>query len=380
MSSFINIKRLHWICRYLLSNTTCSCFNAHYIAAVVEVITPHPLSYSSQYWSPKGEGSPNGYSVGVTLTTVAAIYSHALWYYRVRAKPQGLAPSYLFSIFRDTSTKLWLFDKAVGVSQVASEEKNGKAFSLRSTFFCPIATDQFERDFVFYLTDNATFFYLQALNQTDYEAWLQVLLSHSAVDASLAESKTVHSTISVVTTEVRGNDDYHGHGKYTWKSGKTYVGELKHGRFHGKGISTYSNGNRYEGSFASDLFNGQGTCIWKNGDVYVGHFKAGMFDGKGVRHCQDQAHLQILWRERTEPSYDFVDHLAPIRLHPSETWITISSDQSFLLDPLQTSHPKLCMKRNHRKRKNPIKVNRCKDIEALSTKRQKKDRLKDATG
>lgn len=38
-----------------------------------------------------------------------------------------------------------------------------------------------------------------------------------------------------------------GVGSYTWKDGRTYVGEYSNDKKHGKGLYTWPDGRRYEG-------------------------------------------------------------------------------------------------------------------------------------
>ncbi|PRP80046.1 hypothetical protein PROFUN_10729 [Planoprotostelium fungivorum] len=156
---------------------------------------------------------------------------------------------------------LWLFDKAVEMSKITSEEKSGKVYPLRSSFVCPIDTARFKRDHVFYLTDNATFFFfLQASCQTNYKAWLQVLTDNNVVDVSRAEFKMVESTLSVITALVDERCNM-------------YIGTINlRGLQHGEGgYLIYANGDTYKGEFANDKRHGIG-CWQTKGKTIEGIF------------------------------------------------------------------------------------------------------------
>ena len=101
----------------------------------------------------------------------------------------------------------------------------------------------------------------------------------------------------------------HGKGKFTWKGGAwyegevrdgkingqgtlvagheseggpcTYVGTQKDGKLHGKGSFSCKNGFSYVGEYQDDYFHGQGTATYLDGSKFVGEFKDGNpWDGK----------------------------------------------------------------------------------------------------
>ena len=79
------------------------------------------------------------------------------------------------------------------------------------------------------------------------------------------------------------DDNFEGEGKYIYEDGKYYIGHWKDNLRQGKGILYDKNGNiEYDGNFANDVFEGNGKYIWENGDYYVGEFKNGLSNGKGI--------------------------------------------------------------------------------------------------
>ena len=79
------------------------------------------------------------------------------------------------------------------------------------------------------------------------------------------------------------NDKFEGKGKYIYEDGKYYIGQWKNNLREGKGILYYSNGNiEYDGNFVNDEFDGTGKYIWEDGEYYVGQYKNGLNYGKGI--------------------------------------------------------------------------------------------------
>ncbi len=95
--------------------------------------------------------------------------------------------------------------------------------------------------------------------------------------------------------------------KFSYASGKVYVGEFKANRAHGFGRETYkgktyigpfvkgkkqtgegqtatyiTKQGKYVGEFKNKNFNGKGTYTLSNGDVYEGEFANGTFNGQGT--------------------------------------------------------------------------------------------------
>ena len=78
------------------------------------------------------------------------------------------------------------------------------------------------------------------------------------------------------------NDKFEGNGKYIYSSGEYYIGQWKNNLRNGKGILYYKNNNiKYEGDFVKDKFEGNGKYIWENGEYYIGQFKNDLNNGKG---------------------------------------------------------------------------------------------------
>ena len=67
-----------------------------------------------------------------------------------------------------------------------------------------------------------------------------------------------------------------GWGKFVWKSGKEYTGQLKDELSHGIGKCTFGKESvfdYYEGEWKKGKKSGQGKLVWKNGQVYEGRFE-----------------------------------------------------------------------------------------------------------
>ena len=78
------------------------------------------------------------------------------------------------------------------------------------------------------------------------------------------------------------DDKFEGKGKFIYANGEYYIGEWKNNLRHGKGIFYYKSGNiKYDGDFANDKFEGDGKYCWESGEYYIGQFKNGLNNGKG---------------------------------------------------------------------------------------------------
>ncbi|EPS58162.1 hypothetical protein M569_16654, partial [Genlisea aurea] len=72
-------------------------------------------------------------------------------------------------------------------------------------------------------------------------------------------------------------------GKYRWRNGNVYVGDMRGGKMSGKGTLTWVNGDTYEGSWMNGLMHGFGVYTWADGGgSYVGTWTKGLKDGKGA--------------------------------------------------------------------------------------------------
>ena len=68
------------------------------------------------------------------------------------------------------------------------------------------------------------------------------------------------------------NNNFGNYGKFIYKNGGMYEGNLKDGKREGKGVYYFPNGDRYEGDFKNDKRDGQGVYYWNDGDRTVGNF------------------------------------------------------------------------------------------------------------
>ena len=85
------------------------------------------------------------------------------------------------------------------------------------------------------------------------------------------------------------DDKFEGNGKYIYENGEYYTGQWKNDLRHGKGTLYYKNNNiKYKGDFVDDQFEGQGEYFWENGEFYKGEFKNGLNNGKGVLYYSNK--------------------------------------------------------------------------------------------
>ena len=48
------------------------------------------------------------------------------------------------------------------------------------------------------------------------------------------------------------DNEFDGHGEYTWNDGRRYLGDWKQNLMHGKGKLYYEDGRIYEGDYVND--------------------------------------------------------------------------------------------------------------------------------
>ena len=85
------------------------------------------------------------------------------------------------------------------------------------------------------------------------------------------------------------NDKFEGQGKYKYNNGEYYIGQWKDDLKQGKGILYYEDENiKYDGDFVNDKFEGKGKYYWENGEFYIGDFKNGLNNGKGILYYKDK--------------------------------------------------------------------------------------------
>ncbi|MGJ7032818.1 WG repeat-containing protein [Niabella hirudinis] len=72
-----------------------------------------------------------------------------------------------------------------------------------------------------------------------------------------------------------------GKGNNVWANGDVYVGDWKDNKMTGKGKKVLENGNSYDGDWKDGMFNGKGKYMWADGAVYEGDWVNGNMTGKG---------------------------------------------------------------------------------------------------
>ena len=133
-------------------------------------------------------------------------------------------------------------------------------------------------------------------------------ITETIPDAELRQGKWYYKNGDVYEGEVKNNKP-NGKGIYIDKSaGERYEGEIENGSRHGCGVIVYNNGARAEGSFNRGFLHGpiklkhqnyllceltynngrsHGTLIGINGDKYEGDLFESNFDGKGIYTWKD---------------------------------------------------------------------------------------------
>ena len=67
-----------------------------------------------------------------------------------------------------------------------------------------------------------------------------------------------------------------GHGKFFFRSGDRYEGDLVAGKRHGRGTYRWLCGASYRGEYRNDERSGLGTFTWPDGTYYSGQYRAGL--------------------------------------------------------------------------------------------------------
>lgn len=83
-----------------------------------------------------------------------------------------------------------------------------------------------------------------------------------------------------------------GSGKFSYRSGISYEGQVKNGKLEGTGRLLYPNGDTYEGEFRESEENGQGKLTYKDGRVYQGQVSKGKPHGNGEMLYPEASKLQ----------------------------------------------------------------------------------------
>ena len=79
-----------------------------------------------------------------------------------------------------------------------------------------------------------------------------------------------------------------------------YQGDFVNNQMHGNGrIIFLRDGIEYEGSFVKDNIKGVGKFKWKNGDVYIGQVKFGKMHGNGIYKFKNGKEIKayLIWEK-----------------------------------------------------------------------------------
>ena len=77
------------------------------------------------------------------------------------------------------------------------------------------------------------------------------------------------------------------YGQFKWENGDSYIGFFKNGNLH-MGSYTFASGDKYSGMFnTNNQFHGVGRFFFKSGEYYGGSWKNGKYDGLGYYHDKD---------------------------------------------------------------------------------------------
>ena len=109
------------------------------------------------------------------------------------------------------------------------------------------------------------------------------------------------------------NGQPHGHGIFKYQSdAKVYIGTFSHGMRQGSGTCAYVEGSwfdgqKYEGHWLNDDWHGHGRLTYKDGIVYEGSFAAGACHGAGALTYPDGRRMTSSWIDdtRQNPSHIF---------------------------------------------------------------------------
>lgn len=77
------------------------------------------------------------------------------------------------------------------------------------------------------------------------------------------------------------NELFEGEGLFHWAEGREYIGEWKEGKMNGKGTMNYCDGSKYEGEFIQGKRSGFGKYTWNKDKIYEGYWLDGKQHGNG---------------------------------------------------------------------------------------------------
>ena len=106
-------------------------------------------------------------------------------------------------------------------------------------------------------------------------------------DGILQTAYTFYTNKDVTTGCVAG-DCQNKYGRYKWSNGDQFTGFFKNGRMF-LGTYSFANGDKYSGEFNSqNQFHGDGRFFFKSGEYYGGKWSNGKYNGRGYYIDQDK--------------------------------------------------------------------------------------------
>ena len=85
-------------------------------------------------------------------------------------------------------------------------------------------------------------------------------------------------------------------GKFSWKDGSFYEGEILNNLFDGYGKFSWKEGRIYEGEWFEGKMDGKGKTIYSDGSIYMGDYNDGKRDGLGKYIWNENKYYEGFWR------------------------------------------------------------------------------------
>ena len=87
------------------------------------------------------------------------------------------------------------------------------------------------------------------------------------------------------------------YGRMKWSNGDSFTGFFKNGNMY-MGTYTFASGDKYSGMFNSkNQFHGMGRFFFKSGGYYGGNWQNGKYEGKGYYHNSEYARQVGIWSD-----------------------------------------------------------------------------------
>ena len=105
------------------------------------------------------------------------------------------------------------------------------------------------------------------------------------------------------------NGKRHGEGTYSFTDGEKYVGSWVNDHQQGHGIYYFANNNKYDGNWFTDYQEGEGTMFYSNGDKYEGQWHQDKREGEGTYTCANGVYYKGRWKDDKKSGKGFYDWL-----------------------------------------------------------------------